>query len=567
MNIGHFRIKLVLSTLILVFSISCANPEPERYERDTSPFLVTPEAFIDAEATPTQVPLSPENPERANTPAMPLWSCSSSDRQYDCIGTSSNVPNEIKLSSHEWPLPNKDYAGTRESVSSTISSQNVEDLGIAWTFPLPGSGMFGSAATNPLIIDSKVYFQDLGSNIFSLDLTTGEPLIEAIYNRPNGGPNGVAVGQGKIFASSSALGIRAISSDSGEELWHYDLQRTENEFIDMQPILYGNHLYVSTKTNYFGNATGMIYALDPETGGVQWNFDTVDSEDIWGNREINSGGGVWYPPSIDIDRGVTYWGVGNPAPWPGTEQFPNGTSRPGPNLYTNSVLALDHTNGNLLWYNQIIPHDLLDYDFHISPIVTSININGRKNNALITAGKNGSVIALHADTGNRIWETEVGIHENDKLTKLPDPPDGITVFPGHFGGVETPMALSEGLVYVPVVNLGSTATSQWSETFDFSEGTGELIAIAADSGDIRWSHSFDSMVFGAATVVNDLVFTSTFDGMIYAFDKYTGALVWDYQSPAGINAWPAVSGDTIIFPAGVPTESQEPILIAFRLAD
>ena len=74
------------------------------------------------------------------------------------------------------------------------------------------------------------------------------------------------------------------------------------------------------------------------------------------------------------------------------------------------------------------------------------------------------------------------------------------------------------------------------------------------------------MVFGAATVVNDLVFTSTFDGMIYAFNKYTGSLVWDYQSPAGINAWPAVSGDTIVFPAGVPTETQEPILMAFRLA-
>ena len=109
--------------------------------------------------------------------------------------------------------------------------------------------MFGAAATNPLIINSTVYLQDLGSNIFSLDLKTGKPLIEAIYNRPNGGPNGVAVGQGRIFASSSAFGIRSLDSEYGEELWHYILQRTENEFIDMQPVLFGNSLYVSTKTN------------------------------------------------------------------------------------------------------------------------------------------------------------------------------------------------------------------------------------------------------------------------------------------------------------------------------
>ena len=175
------------------------------------------------------------------------------------------------------------------------------------------------------------------------------------------------------------------------------------------------------------------------------------------------------------------------------------------------------------------------------------------------------MIALSAESGEQIWSTKVGIHQNDEVMELPDPPTGITVFPGHFGGVETPMAYSEGMVYAPVVNLGSEATSQWSRTFDFQEGTGELVAIEANSGDIVWAYEFDSMVFGAATVVNDLVFTSTYDGVIYAFDKYNGTLEWSYESPAGINAWPAVSEDKIIFPAGVQTGDQEPILIAFRL--
>jgi outer membrane protein assembly factor BamB len=127
------------------------------------------------------------------------------------------------------------------------------------------------------------------------------------------------------------------------------------------------------------------------------------------------------------------------------------------------------------------------------------------------------------------------------------------------------MAYADGIVYVPVVNLGAWVTPTWSESLEFSEGTGEMVALNVGNGSVLWSTQFDSMVFGAATVVNDLVFTSTFDGMIYALNRETGKEVWSYQAPAGINAWPAVAGDTIIFPAGVEIGMGQPVLIAFRI--
>ncbi|HIC29619.1 MAG TPA: hypothetical protein EYO85_09325, partial [Rhodospirillales bacterium] len=287
------------------------------------------------------------------------------------------------------------------------------------------------------------------------------------------------------------------------------------------------------------------------------------------------GGGVWYPPAFDMDRGITYWGIGNPAPWPGTEEFPNGTSRPGPNLYTSSVVALNIKSGKLKWYNQVKPHDLFDHDFQLSPILVTAEVDGMDRDIVIGGGKTGTVAAFDADSGRKFWETKVGVHENSDLTSVPQvvsyekpwggPGKPIRVFPGHYGGVETPMAYADGIVYAPVVNLGAWVTPTWSESLEFSEGTGEMVALNVGNGSVLWSTQFDSMVFGAATVVNDLVFTSTFDGMIYALNRETGKEVWSYQAPAGINAWPAVAGDTIIFPAGVEIGMGQPVLIAFRI--
>jgi outer membrane protein assembly factor BamB len=211
-----------------------------------------------------------------------------------------------------------------------------------------------------------------------------------------------------------------------------------------------------------------------------------------------------------------------------------------------------------MWYNQVSPHDLFDYDFQVSPILA--NVNGR--NIVIGAGKMGKVVAFDRKSGETIWSTPVGEHLNDTLTQLPP---GITkVAPSPLGGIETNLAYSNGVVFAPLNDLAVsyTPTGFVASSFNLSAGKGELVALDVSTGKVLWVNKFDSLDVGAATVVNDLVFTSTYDGKIYAFNVKTGAEVWTYQAPGGINGWPAVKGDTIIFPVGL---GKTPQLLSFKI--
>jgi glucose dehydrogenase len=260
---------------------------------------------------------------------------------------------------------------------------------------------------------------------------------------------------------------------------------------------------------------------------------------------------------------MSYWGIGNAGPWPGTKDFPNGTSRPGPNLYSSSLLALD-ASGKLAWYNQVVPHDLFDYDFQVSPIIANVKINGASQDVLFGAGKMGKVVCFDKTSGKTIWSTDVGVHKNDTLKEIPLGDTPIEVAPSPLGGVETIIAYSDGMVYAAVNDLTVqyTATGFVGTSFDFSKAKGELVAIDASTGKIVWTKNYNAFNVGGATVVNDLVFTSIYDGMIHALNKKTGEEVWSYQASGPINGWPAVKGDTIIFPVGM---GKNPVLLAFKI--
>jgi outer membrane protein assembly factor BamB len=194
----------------------------------------------------------------------------------------------------------------------------------------------------------------------------------------------------------------------------------------------------------------------------------------------------------------------------------------------------------------------------------------------IGSGKLGYVIAVDVETQEVAWSTAVGIHQNDGLLTVPS---GVLVevYPGIFGGVETPMAASGDRLFVPVVNLatrhsatghgaldGSSALLNASDHTRFSEGSGELVALDAHTGDVVWVTALEGMPFGGATVVGDLVFTATYDGIITAYRTADGVEVWRMDAGGPINAWPAVQDDTILWPIGL---GPSPRLIALRLSE
>jgi outer membrane protein assembly factor BamB len=174
-----------------------------------------------------------------------------------------------------------------------------------------------------------------------------------------------------------------------------------------------------------------------------------------------------------------------------------------------------------------------------------------------------------------VWQRAVGIHRNDLLRKLPADDRPVVVYPGFWGGMETPGAYADGTLYFLTENLPTPYTATAWRSDDASQtvqnhegrtpldkGTSELVAIDARTGTIRWSHRFSQIGFGAATVVNDLVFTATYDGTVYALRRSDGSVAWSGNLGAGIISWPAVAGDTIVWPAGL---GRDPGLVALKL--
>lgn len=466
----------------------------------------------------------------------------------------SKAPPEIVAASDEWPLPNRSYGGARATTASSISSQNVATLREAWSFDLPIGGAYGAGSSCALVLDGVVYFVDNQNNVFALDGKTGAVRWEQRYDASAALPNGLAIGWGKLFVTSSDQSFVALDLKTGRELWKAPIEVPRYGGIGIAPVAYDGLVYLSTVpvnsgSQYLGGVNGTLYALDQESGAVEWSFRTVQDEGLWGNPTVNSGGGAWYPPTIDVDRDVMYWGVGNPGPYPGTPEFPAGQSRPGDNLYTNSVLALGAADGQLHWYHQEKPHDLFDLDFQNPPLVVNTTIAGNPRSLVIGSGKTGTVVALDAEqAGKVVWRAAVGRHENDELQAIPS--EGALVYPGVIGGVETPLAFADDTIYAAVVNWGAMFSPEaFGQLKDF--GNGEIVALSAADGGVRWKTDLPAPAFGSVTVVNDLVFTSTLIGQVYALNRVDGSIVWMHQAPLGINAPITVSGDQLLFAAGI----------------
>lgn len=472
------------------------------------------------------------------------------------------VPPEVDAAAGDWPLPGRDHANSRAVTDSPITVDTVEGLEVAWTAELEGSGVIGNAATTPLILGDRVLLQTLDSTVRVLDRATGRVVWERTSgDGPNIGPNGVAVGWGRVYATSGMEAVVALDLETGDEVWRAELVRTETEGIDIQPQVAAGLVLVSTVPisldgQYAGGDRGVLHALDAATGEVVWTFDTVESDDLWGNPDVNSGGGAWYTPAVDPSSEVVYWGIANPAPFPGTPEHPNGSSRPGPNLYTDSVVALDLRSGELLWYSQVVEHDLFDRD-HVHTML----VETAGGTVLVSTGKAGIVVGHDLATGEVLWRTPVGVHRDDDLLALDGPTE---VWPGTYGGVLTPPAWADGVVYVATLNAPTELRPDEPSYIGSQLGTapGEVAAVDAATGELLWSTEVDGDPLGGATVVGDLVLTATYQGRIHALARTDGSVVWSMDAPGGVNGWPAVAGDLVVWPIGLATPAT---LLALRL--
>ena len=467
--------------------------------------------------------------------------------------TLGQPPPEWGRNASGWPGYNYDLANTRHTIGSPISSRNVDRLQPKWRHPLTGAGFWGVIAAQPVAIDGVIYIQELNSDVTAIIQATGRVKWKHPVGIASPGPNGVAVGYGCVY-SVTTTGVFALDMRTGAQVWARELTAHDHGGVDIAPQLADGMVIASTvplNAEFLGEQQGVagtVYALDARTGAIRWEWSTIQDPGLWGHPDINFGGGLWYPAAIDA-KGRMFVAVANPGPFPGTAAYPNGSSRPGDNLYTNCLVALDGQTGKVLWYQQVAPHDFRDYDLQISPVLGRASINGQQTDVVWAAGKMGKVLAFRADNGRPLWSRSVGRHEND-TGPLPDQP--VTVYPGALGGVETPMAFDGKRLFAPWVDWAKTMSST-SFGFDPSTldtATGGLAAFDAATGRPAWTRTFDQMALGAATLSNDLVFTATLAGYIYALNAATGAVVWQDRARAGINTSPAIAGDTLIVASG-----------------
>jgi alcohol dehydrogenase (cytochrome c) len=528
--------------------------------------------------------------------SLAVAGCSGTTSHASASGCSGQQPAGAAASSGPaspgvapgWTLPGADMQNTRD-VAGPITASNVAKLGVAWCVPVESTGEAGAAgladgySTTPVVVNGVVYLQDLESNVMAIRLATGKVLWTHNYSSVNGGPDGVNVASGVVYAATDHAAF-ALNAATGRQLWIRTLIGNDHEGIDMAPGYHDGTVYVSTVPvnlttgAYLGGAKGILWALNALTGAPKWSWDEV--QNLWGNPAVNSGGGLWEPPSFDA-QGNIYIGIANPGPigesgWP--KGYPWGTSRPGPDLYTDSVVKLSPA-GKLLWYYQLTPHDLYDWDLQNSPVLSTAH--GQP--VVIDGGKAGILVELSAQTGKLLWKLPVGVHsghDNDGLvTENATPashvplPTRFVLAPGALGGIETPLATNGSTVFAAVVNLPMLMTAKGigesSTAFaaSINKATGEMVAVNQDTGKIIWADQFPSSPYGAATVTNDVVFTTTYSGYLYAFNAATGAIVLKTPLSAGTNAPVAVDGDYVIAGAGVASlsTSEHELIIAYKL--
>ena len=472
-----------------------------------------------------------------------------------CVSTSAS--SEATPAANDWPAPNGDLLNTRVA-SSAISSTNVSQLAIGWKLSLQGKGSVGYDVANPVVGAGIAYLQDGQSNVSAVQLTTGKVVWTHQYNSTEYGPNGLTLFNGRVYGIT-ADGVFSLDARTGEQAWYVTDFGPPQARFNAPPQVDGCKVFVSSSITAGG---GIVYALDAGNGATDWSFQTVI--DKTGQSLQATAGGAWDAVMIGPDRSV-YAGIGNPY-----LSLQEAQTKPSRELYTDSLVKLTESGGKLEWFYQAFPDDFHDWDLQVSPIYTTAGGHP----VVLAAGKGGFVFAFDPTHGTLLWKTSVGVHnghdEDDQLAlqgklQLHVP---YTVLPGEIGGVETNMAAADGVVYVPVDNVPTSYASNTvaTGTPDLTKASGDMVALDVASGKQLWSTALPNMALGGATVSNDLVFTTTFNGELEALSRKDGSIVWTSQLPAGSNSTLAIAGNTVIAGAGLPLKAtQHPTVVAYQL--
>lgn len=481
--------------------------------------------------------------------------------------------------SKNWLLPNGDYQQTRYFPGKQINSGNVAKLKPAFVFQ---TAVVDSMETAPIVVNGVMFITTSFDHVYALDAATGQEYWH--YKHKLGdtstyccGPNnkGVAVEGDRLFMGTLDGKLIALDTKTGKLLWSTDIADPEKGYSEtMAPTVADGKVLIGTNGGEYG-IRGFVKAFDSATGKLLWTFNTVPEkghEGVWAttdatgkdlHRDIaaekaefakNSdfyktlGGGVWMTPAIDRETKTVFFVVGNPSP----DLY--GAERPGDNLYTDSMVAVDLNTGAYKWHFQYVPHDVWDLDAVSPPILVNVkDKSGKMIPGVIHGGKTGHVYIHDRRDGSLIRFSQAMVPQ-ENMWSLPTP-EGTRMLPGANGGVEwSPMAFNPSTHYSYAVNLHQPMTYHvqaskypngklWLggafKNVPGEEQWGNVTAVNIDTGKIAWQAKTDQpMIGGALTTAGNLVFAGEGNGLFKAYDAKTGKVLWHFQCGAGVNAPP-----------------------------
>ncbi len=457
-------------------------------------------------------------------------------------GSSSTAENVAKAPEIEdWPLFGRDHDNTRFATQDEINTGNVDELGEAWSTALgPDQYLMESF---PVVVGENVYVTTSTDEVMEINGKTGHinwtytPEVDFSQSTGVGGygvsvNRGVAVEDGKVFVLTFDNKLQAISQKTGERLWSSQVENpATGAYESMAPTAYDGMVFVGDSGSEDG-VRGFVAAYDQKTGKKIWQFYTVPKQGHGWVPKGGGGGTIYMPPTIDTTTGILYVGTGNPAP------VIVGAKRPGKNLYTDSILALDSKTGKLLWYHQEQAHDLWDYDAESPVVLFNTEIEGRRVRGVAEAGKNGLLFLLNAKTGEDLFEPVPFV----KREHSPPTTKGTLECPGAVGGSQySPLAYSPETeaVYVSGINLCMVLKVEYENhngekefggdrvVPEEEEKTGTFTAVTVNNGEVLWKHDMPTPMDGGATAsAGGLVFTGDQNGTLFAFDAKNGDDLW-----------------------------------------
>ena len=506
--------------------------------------------------------------------------------------TGTSVPKNIAVSQAQLDAADKDaanflhsnmnYAQTRFHPATQINTKNVARLKPAFQFQ---TAVLESMETAPIVVDGVMYVTTSYNHVYALDAVTGKEFWH--YKHKLGpvttyccGPNnrGVAVLGDRLYMGTLDSKLVALEAKTGKLLWSSQVGEPEDGYSEtMAPVAVNGKILIGTNGGEYG-VRGFLKAFDANTGKELWSFATIPAkghEGVWATKDATGqnlhrdiaaekaqlakaggdfyktlGGGIWMAPAVDRDTNTVFFVVGNPSP----DLY--GAERPGDNLYTDSIVAIDLNTGAYKWHYQYIPHDVWDLDA-VSPVILTEakDKNGQMRKVAIHGGKTGHVYVHDRATGELIRYSEAMIPQ-ENMFALPTKA-GTRMLPGANGGVEwSPMAVNPALRLAFAANLHQPMTYHVEESkypggklwlggaFKVIPGEkqwGRLAAVNLDTGKMEWKFDTEQpLIGGVLATAGGLVFNGEGNGLFRAFDAKSGKMLWEYQCGAGVNA-PATS--------------------------